>query len=286
MPARPLPSENRPTLYRVEFDADRNPIIPIDAPPPTGAPIDAPPFFRIEHPLYEPSQRAEWLADELLAPGSVFHGKVHVPNDKAAKKKVRQAAGAAPITYATFKGVIDHMLRQAPRVEAVCLPEELIAEAILEGPNSLSHQKVEQGGVLLARLFLHYWRAVATAFPEAWDDMQEHILWHPHGLNALAKLGAQVVQDQVDSYDIRQHYFDEVLERIAGKVSLKKSEHTQVPSHETSDHLFGLLYSARHAAGRTAGLTAVPGTVGSIDWGSGTAPLSPSVTSIPAGYEE
>lgn len=259
------------TSIRAVDDAPR-PIL-LEIPEPTGARYDAEPVFRIDHPLYEAETRAEWIAGRLLADDDLFTGKVHVP----AKKGGKTVGGAKAITYATFRGVVDHMLREAPRVEAVCLPDELIAEAVLDGPNSLTHHKVEQGGQLLARLFLHYWRAVAHAFDEAWNDHHDHLLWHPHGLAALGSLGSRVVQDQVDSYDIRQHYFDEVLEAVAAKVSLKKSDHSDVAAHDMTDHLLGLLASARASSRRTAGLAAVPGTVGSIDWGSSAAPLSPDV---------
>lgn len=249
----------------------------IEIPLPDGEPIDAPPphepAFRIEHPLYEPETRAEWIAERLLTDDDLFAGKVHVP----AKKSGKSIGGAKAITYATFRGVVDHMLRGARRAESVCLPDALIAEAVLEGPNSLTHHKVEQGGHLLARLFLHYWRAVANAFDEAWDDHHDHLLWHPHGLAAFGSLGSRIVQDQVDSYDIRQHYFDEVLQSIAASVSLKKSDHADVAAHDMTDHLLVLLTSARAASRRTAGLTAVPRTIGSIDWGSSAAPLSPDV---------
>lgn len=249
----------------------------IEIPLPDGEPFDAAPpresVFRIDHPLYQPETRAEWIAERLLADDDLFTGKVHV----SAKKGAKTVGRAKAITSATFRGIVDHMLREAPRVETLCLPDELIAEAVLDGPNSLTHHKVEQGGHLLARLFLHYWRAVATAFPEAWDDHHDHLLWHPHGLAALGSLGARIVQDQVDSYDIRQHYFDDVMHGVAAKVSLKKSDHAKVSAHDMTDHLLGLFASARASNRRTAGLVAVPSTVGSIDWGSSAAPLSPSV---------
>ena len=295
VPAQPSSSPPRPSsLYRIELD---DPLwAAVDAPPPTSAPLEGapptglrlevPPVFRIDHPLYDPEQRAGWVADELLAPGSVFHGRVHVAAVKGTKKLPRQKAGPTFLTHTTFVGIVGQMLHQSVYVQQICLPDELISDAILEGPNSVSHQKVEQGGQLLAHLFLHYWRAVATGFPEAWDDPHEHLLWHPHGLGALAKLGAHVVHDQVAAYDIRQHYFDEVLERIAGTVSLAKAEHQHVPARQVSEHLFQLLATARHATGaRRPGLMAVPGGVSDINWGSAPPPVSPSVAAMPLGSE-
>ena len=251
----------------------------IEIPPPDGEPIDAPPIgsalFRIDHPLYEADTRADWVAERLLDDDDLFHGKVHVP----AKAKTRTVGtrGAKAITYATFRGIVDHMLREAPRVQSVCIPDELIEQALFDGPNSITHHKVEQGGQLLSRLVLHYWRAVAHAFEEAWDDHRDHLLWHPHGLAALASLGARVVQDQVDTYDIRQRYFDEVLTAVATSVSLAKADYVGIAPHELTDHLLQKLAAARSGSRRSAGLTAVPGTVGSIDWGSGAVPASPDL---------
>lgn len=296
MSAQPYSSPAKRPLYRVDLDDALTASLPVGAPPPStpalegepppGARRNSPPAFRIDHALYEHETRAAWLADELLMPGSIFHGKVHIAADKAGKKPLRQKPGATHVTYATFTTVIGSMLQQSTYVEDVCLPDELIAEAVVEGPNSLSHQKVEQGGQLLAGLFRHYWRAVATAFSDAWDDPHEHLLWHPHGLTAFAKLGGYVVHDQVVTYDIRQHYFDEVLERVADNVSLEKSAHASISARQLSEHLAQLLATARHApAARRQGLMAVPGSVSDINWGSAVPPISPSVASIPLGPE-
>ncbi|MFN4002653.1 hypothetical protein [Microcella sp.] len=296
MTTQPTPSATTRVLYRVDLDDPSSAIVG-DALPPSTAVIDAPPptpesrlegepIFRIDHALYDAEQRAAWVADELLQPGSVFHGRVHVPTTKGGKKAARLKASPTQLTQATFTSIIGQMLHQSAYVQQICLPDELIAGAVLEGPNSLTHQKVEQGGQLLARLFLHYWRAVATAFPEAWDDPHDYLLWHPHGMTALAQLGAHVVQDQVAAYDIRQHYFDEVLERIAGSVSLAKVDHVHVPLRQLSSHLFQLLASARHTKNlRRPGLMAVPGGVSDINWGSAAPPVSPDVSSVPLGAE-
>ncbi len=296
MKAQPFSSPARRNLYRVDGVDSRNAVTPENAPPPRGIPLggappegavlDDPVVLRMDHPLYEHDDRAAWLADQLLMPGSIFHGKVHVAGDKAAQKAPRSTVGSTHVTHTTFTSIVGKMLHQSAYVEEVCLPAELISDAILQGPHSLAHQKVEQGGQLLAGLFRHYWRAVATAFSEAWDDPYEHLLWNPHGLTAFARLGGNVVHDQVAAYDIRQHYFDEVLERVADSVSLAKADHADVPARRLSEHLFQQLTSARHVK-RTArpGLIALPGGVADINWGSSPAPKSPSVTSVPIGPE-
>lgn len=117
---------------------------------------------RASHPLYEQQTRAAWMVDELLAPSSVFSGRVHVPS---ATSDRGAAEHASPITLATFTTVIAEMLHhQSAYVQQICLPDDLIAQAVVDGPGSLAHRQVERGGRLLAGLFSHYWRAVATAF--------------------------------------------------------------------------------------------------------------------------
>ncbi len=242
---------------------------------------------RASHPLYEPQTRAAWLVDELLAPSSVFSGRVHVPSPTSDRGAADQASQSTPITLATFMTVIGEMLHhQSTYVQQICLPDDLIAQAVVDGPGSLAHRQVERGGRLLAGLFSHYWRAVATAFSEAWDDPHGHLLWHPRGLTAFARLGSHVVHDQVVAYDIRQHYFDAVLDRIAGTVSLAAAEHADVPLGQLSTHLFLQLAAARHAEGPPRpGIMAVPGGVADIRWGSAAPPLSPDVSSVPFGSE-
>ncbi len=298
MSARPdshrsaLPTQR--VLYRI--DVDGVPSSLADAPPPFGetplegaAPVaatrsDGSPLFRIDHPLYDPDQRAGWLAEQLIAPGAIFHGHVHVAGAKASKSS--RTSSTAQLTSATFTSIITQMLHRSSSVQQVCLPDELIEQAIAEGPHSVAHEKVEQGGQLLARLFLHYWRAVATAFADAWDDPTGHLLWHQHGLTAFARLGATVIEDHVAAYDIRQHYFDEALERIASGVSLARVDYEHVPQRELSDHLFQQLAAARQARGlRRGSLVAVPGSLADIPWGSAPAPRSPDVGSVPLGPE-
>lgn len=312
--ARPNPqSDNQPRkriLYSIDPDSlvqavtvdgapmDADPLhdepvtsAPIESAPVVSAPVvstraDGSPVFRIEHPLYEADKRAEWLVDELLASDSIFDGRVHVPTAKGGKKGPRPNAAGAQVTHATFTSIIGQMLHHSPYVQQTCLTDEAIAQAIADGPNSVAHQKVEQGGQLLARLFLHYWRAVAHAFPQAWEDPHDHLLWHPHGLTALARLGAQVVEDQVRAYDISQHYFDAVLERIAESVSLAKADYADIPAREVSDYLFQKLSAARAAsATRRGGLMAVPGDGDGV-WGSAVAPRSVAdLGSAPLGAE-
>lgn len=269
--------EGAPPVFDLD---DAQPLAPIDL-----APLDLPP---LDHPLYQREQRAAWLAAELLKRGSVFHGTLdgldpRGINLRGAKGRWVKKSGENPAeaTSAAFTSVIGLMLRESSRVEEICLPAELVAEATVEGLNSLAHQKVEQGGLLLAGLFQHYWRAVATAFSEAWDAPDEYLLWHRHGLTAFARLGGLVVSDQVAAYDIRQHYFDEVLERIATTVSLAKADHADVPARRLPTHLFETLAAARHMTGaRRPSLMAVPGGVSDINWGSAPPPVSPWVGSI------
>lgn len=266
-----------PTVHRIDLDEALQP----------RAALAERSTRRIGHPLYERSHRVGYLVDELLAPGSVFHGKVHAVSGSAFSSLADSSAGTPPVTLATFTGAIRTMLYEAPHVEAVCLPEALVAEANAHGPRSVSHQKVEQGGRLLAGLFANYWRAVATAFSDAWDDPREHLLWHPHGLTALARLGAHVVHDQVAKYDIRQHYFDAVLDHIAGGVSLARSRFADPDGRDTAEHLFTLMAAARTATGvRPSRTIAMPGAVAEIEWGSAEAPRSPTLPVRPFGAED
>lgn len=259
-----------------------NPLRPvlIDEAPPASPRLAAEPLFRVEHPLCDADARVEWIAERLILAGDPFAHTVHVPASTrggTAAAAPKGAGDAKIITYATFRGVIGRMLAESGEVQERCLPSDLITQATFDAAHPHARDKVERGGELLTVLFLHYWRAVAGAYADAWADPRAHLLWQPAGLSAFASLGALVIRDHVDAYNLRQHYFDDTLTRVAAIVPVDREAYSGVAAHDVTEHLIGRFVEARAAIARTRGRTAIPGTIGGIDWGSGSAPRSPDI---------
>ncbi|RZS59098.1 hypothetical protein EV141_0315 [Microcella putealis] len=253
----------------------------IDQAPPAGARFAGEPVFRVEHPLCDRDGRLEWIVERLILSGSPFADTVHVPaslvGGMPGTRTPKTAGGSKRITYAAFRGVIARMLAESADVEERCLPAELVTQATFDSAHTHARDKVERGCELLATLFLHYWRGVAFAYPDAWAGQREHVLWLPAGLAAFASLGSMVIRDHMDAYNLRQHYFDETLTRIAALVPVTREALGDTPPHAITEVLTARFLAARTTVVAARGRTAIPGTIGGIDWGSGSAPRSPDV---------
>lgn len=274
------PTESWDAVSPSAYLAPLRPVL-IDEAEPTGVRVDAEPVFRVDHPLCAPEARLEWIVERLILAGSPFVETVHVPartaGGTAALRQAKAAGGSKHITYSTFRGVIGRMLAECPDVEERCLPAELITQATFDSASTHAREKVERGGELLTTLFLNYWRGVAFAYPEAWSSTRDSVLWQPAGLAAFASLGAMVVRDHMDAYNLRQHYFDETLTRIAALVPVTREALADTAPHDVTEVLTARFLAARTTVVAQRGRTAIPGTVGGIDWGSGSAPRSPDV---------
>lgn len=165
--------------------------------------------------------RALWIAEELIKPGEVFSDKVFTGGSKTGTKKT--LGQVPPIKISTLKGAIQTTLREAPKLEANSFPSTLIGEAAAGNSESLQYKELERNAFLVKELLSRYWRAVKTAFPEAWQDRTSYILLQTIGLTAFSQLGAEVIQERMDEKSYEQSNFDLVLKQIAAKVSLDKA---------------------------------------------------------------
>ncbi len=158
--------------------------------------------------------RSLWLAQQLAEHGRAFEGKVFFGGSK---KGPKQAAGSVPpVKINALKGAVAATLREIPEVEA-----ELFNDLDESGETIYSETAALQVLALIDR----YWKAVARAYPLAWQDRSNYILLQSIGLTAFARLGAAVIRRQLmEEGKIEQEDFNKVLDHVAGDVPLDRDK--------------------------------------------------------------
>lgn len=220
--------------------------------------------------LHSSLGRAEWIAAELVKPGGVFEGKVHVPQAKSSKK----AGAVEPITFSALKAIVSITLREMPRVEMQCFDPGVVLAAMEGGPHSASQLQLEQGARLITRLVSYYWGAVAKAWPEAWDDRHSYILWQSFGLTGLSRFGGRVIQERVDEREIMRQYFDTAISAVAARMTLDTADFEGFSSQTGANQVFQMLMEANNEHG-AAFTELVDSLVIDIDWGKAASAPSP-----------
>ena len=220
--------------------------------------------------LHSSLGRAEWIALDLVKPGGVFDGKVHITSAKSAKR----AGAVEPITFSALKAIVSITLREMPRVEQQCFDPGVVLAAIEGGPHSVSQLQLEQGARLVTRLVSYYWGAVAKAWPEAWDDRHGFILWQSFGLTGLSRFGGRIIQERVDEREIMQQYFDTALAAVAARMPLDAADFDGFSSQTGANQVFSMLMEANSAHG-AAFTELVDQLAGDIDWGKAASAPSP-----------
>ena len=78
---------------------------------------------------------------------------------------------------------------------------------------------------MLVELLDRYWKAVANAYPEAWQDRKNFVILQAIGLNAFSRLAAEVISKAVDAGAGEQKDFDVVLKHVAQKVPMDREKY-------------------------------------------------------------
>jgi len=260
---------------RFDYAGLARPTLPAD-----GAPASVPPLISVvtaeprpddAELLHSSLGRAEWIAAELVKPGAVFDGKVHVPQ---AKKTAKKAGAVEPITFSALKAIVSITLREMPRVESQCFDPAVVLAAIEGGPHSASQLQLEQGARLITRLVSYYWSSVAKAWPEAWDDRHGFILWQSFGLTALSRFGGRIIQERVDEREIMQQYFDTAIAAVAARMTLDVADFEGFSSQTGANQVYAMLMEANSEHG-AAFTELVDQLASDIDWGKAASAPSP-----------
>ena len=83
----------------------------------------------------------------------------------------------------------------------------------------------EAGVLMLVKLLDRYWKAVANAYPEAWQDRKNYVILQAIGLNAFSRLAAEVISKAVDAGAGEQKDFDVVLKHVSQKVPMDREKY-------------------------------------------------------------
>lgn len=130
---------------------------------------------------------ARMLADDA---GSPWHGLVHLGGSKTGTKAAGQTR---PVNFVALQSATKRILRKSQNIGDLSGPEQQY------------------------QLIRSYWNAVAATWPEAWEDTTQYLLKN-FGVNALAELGAYVIDRCMSAGDVEQHDMEAMLADIKDNV--------------------------------------------------------------------
>ena len=157
--------------------------------------------------------RPLFMAMQLMEKDCAFFGKVSLGGSMKGFK--REFGALPPIKLSALKGAVQQTL-------SLMRPIEL--DFVYD--NDPENNPPNEGGVLmLVELLDRYWKAVANAYPEAWQDRKNFVILQAIGLNAFSRLAAEVISKAVDAGAGEQKDFDVVLKHVAQKVPMDREKY-------------------------------------------------------------
>ena len=179
------------------------------------------------------SGRALWIAQKLSEEGQPFDDLVFFGGDKKAYKEIGRPV--PPIKISTLKGAVQTTLKECRTLSN--LAENYPTE------NPTDDQLLDGASTYLALVSL-YWNAVKHAFPEAWQDRTNYILLQAIGITGFSKLGAVIIDEQIEKDAITQDEFNLVLSHVASKVDISKSSWSGFAGLAGAKRVYEKLYAA------------------------------------------
>lgn len=159
---------------------------------------------------------ALWIANELTNQGKPFANLVFFGGSKRGIK----SQGMKPILKInalrdTVKYSIDDVIERT----------FFILDPVREQTMSKEDKDAERrtNARLFTLLLERFWLAVKKAFPEAWQDKKEFILFQSIGQMAFGSLAARIIAIAVEEGKFDQQYFDAIIDTIAKKIDLSHS---------------------------------------------------------------
>lgn len=156
---------------------------------------------------------ALWIAKQLTGTGMPFEGLVFFGGSKRGVK----SAGLKPILKI-------NALRDTVRysIDDVVERQFFIIDPTRAALMTIEEREKERksDAQLFTLLLERYWSAVRKAFPEAWQDKREFILFQSIGQMAFGSLAARVIAIAIVEGKFEQSYFDAVMATIAKKIDL------------------------------------------------------------------
>lgn len=159
---------------------------------------------------------ALWVANELSKPGKVFDGLVFFGGSKRGLK----AVGAKPVLKINaLRDMIRYSIDDAIERQFFIIDPTRAQQ--MTAPERA--KEVEENGQLFSMIIEWYWLAVKKAFPEAWQNKKDFILFQSVGLYAFGALAARLIVLANDNGKLEKEYFESMMIQISRKVDLSKS---------------------------------------------------------------
>lgn len=174
--------------------------------------------------------QANWLAHKLCEEGQPFHMMVSSYADKSVYKS--QNIAVPPITLQGLKTAVQKTISKSEQLKQTLDPTN-------QAPANLP-AVAEAAAVGLS----HYWRAVKSNFPAAWQDKKNFILLQSIGLTAFSMLGAEVIDRAVTQGKMSFDDFNLVLKHISIHVDLQKSNWEGVAGAAGGERVYKDLFAA------------------------------------------
>ena len=174
--------------------------------------------------------QANWLAHKLCEEGQPFHMMVSSYADKSVYKS--QNIAVPPITLQGLKTAVQKTISKSEQLKQTLDPTN-------QAPANLP-AVAEAAAVGLS----HYWKAVKTNFPAAWQDKKNFILLQSIGLAAFSMLGAEVIDRAVTQGKMSFDDFNLVLKHISIHVDLQKSNWEGVAGAAGGEKVYKDLFAA------------------------------------------
>lgn len=160
--------------------------------------------------LLDDKKRSLYIAMQLTEPNGAFAGMVFHGGSKTGVK--RETGGVPPIRLNALRGAVQ---------QSLSLMRTLELQLVYDGDPDQT-QVSEEGVLMLTILLDRYWKAVAHAYPEAWQDRKGYILLQAIGLNAFSRLAAEVITRAAEEGKTEQADFNLVLDHVSKKVQLDR----------------------------------------------------------------
>lgn len=184
--------------------------------------------------LQSESGLALWLAQKLSTSSYAFENLVFFGGDK---KVFRQAGMTVPpVKINALKSTIATSLKESQEMDRHFNTDS--------NPNATEETLITNAKYRLT-LLNRFWFAVRNAFPEAWQDRTNFILLQAIGLNAFARLGADVIDDLLEQKKPEQEDFDQILRHIASKVDLRREQWLGMAGLAGAKQVYRGLYDAK-----------------------------------------
>jgi DGQHR domain-containing protein len=192
----------------------------------------------------DPKTRPLWFAKKLGQGAGVMADVVFTGGAKGGVKA--KHGYVPPLNLSTLKSMVERTLKGIDAHVIELLPPKLVEDA--KAGNAQATKDLLEGAEFLAGLLTKFWKAVKTAYPEAWQDTnkKKYILFQSIGSLALSSFAALVIEDLIRERKTDQESFNDAVESLRhGGITLEKSDYEGYAGQTGTRKVFEALVSAK-----------------------------------------